>query len=217
MESNKENTTSSPCGPDCSCTTKNGLSPRTKIILLVVIIAIAGAVLANSLMNKSRTIAAVNSSSGYAVTSSQPSASFAVVQNDSSVSSKADTQTVSFKPLTSLSALNSVALDVDGVFILLVKSEAEKAPGIVNEIIAAKNAITARGMRMGTFQLTNDAQDFAMLSAQLQPPGVVVIIKGRGMKGVRVADINQTKLLQAFIGAMQPSSCCPAGGNRVCK
>jgi hypothetical protein len=70
---------------------------------------------------------------------------------------------------------------------------------------------------MGTFQLSSDAQDFAMLSAQLQPPGVVVMIKGRGMKGVQGADINQTKLLQAFMGAMQPTSCCPTGGNRVCK
>jgi hypothetical protein len=89
--------------------------------------------------------------------------------------------------------------------------------GSLNEIAASKNAITERGTRMGAFQLSSTAQDFAMLSAQLQPPGVVIIVKGRGMKGVSGADINQTKLLQAFMGAMQPTSCCAAGGNRVCK
>lgn len=217
MDSNKENTTSSECGPDCSCTTKKGLPLQVKVILLVIIIAIAGTVLANSLINKSRTKAAVDSPMGYALTASQPSASSAIVQTDSAVSGKADTQIVSLKPLASLSALNTVALDVDGVFILLVKSDAEKTPSILKEIASAKNAIMAHGTRMGTFQLSSDAQDFAMLSAQLQPPGVVVIIKGRGMKGVRGADINQTKLLQAFMGAMQPTSCCSAGGNRVCK
>jgi len=53
---------------------------------------------------------------------------------------------------------------------------------------------------MGTFQLSSDAQDFAMLSAQLQPPGVVVMIKGRGMKGVQGADINQTKIITGVYG-----------------
>jgi hypothetical protein len=217
MDSNKENANPPQCGPDCSCTTKKGLPLQTKIVLLVAILAIAGAVLANSLVNKSKTTATTNTSTGYEMPASQPSVSSSIVQKDSSVSSKTDTQNVSFKPLASLSALNTEAMDVDGVFILLVKSESEKTPGILKEIAAAKNAIFVRGIRMRTFQLSNDAQDFAMLSAQLQPPGVVVIIKGKGMKGVRGGDINQTKLLQAFMGAMQPTSCCAAGGNRVCK
>ena len=56
-----------------------------------------------------------------------------------------------------------------------------------------------------------------MFSAQLKPPGVVVILKGRGMRGVQGADITETKLLQAYMAAMQPTSCCPAGGSHVCK
>jgi hypothetical protein len=217
MDSNKENTNSTACGPDCSCTTKKGLSLQTKIVLLVAILAIAGAVLANSLVNKSKTTAEANTSTGYAMPASQPVASSAVVPKDSSVSDKPDLQNVSFKPLASLSALNTDAMDVDGVFILLVKNEAEKTPGILKEVATAKNAIMTHGTRMGTFQLSSNSQDFAMLSAQLQPPGVVVMIKGRGMKGVQGADINQAKLLQAFMGAMQPTSCCPTGGNPVCK
>jgi hypothetical protein len=214
MDSNKENANPPTCGPDCSCSNKKGLSPRTKIILLFVIIAVAGTVLANSLANKSRKEATPNSSPGYAVTLPQ-AASSTLSQKDSS--GPTEPPIVSFKPLASLSALNTDAMDVDGVFILLVKSEADKTPAMLKEIVASKNAIVERGTRMGTFQLSSTTQDFAMLSAQLQPPGVVIIVKGRGMKGVSGADINQTKLLQAFMGAMQPTSCCAAGGNRVCK
>jgi hypothetical protein len=216
MDSNKENANPPACGPDCSCSIKKGMSPRTKIVLLFVIIAVAGTVLANSLVNKSRKEAATNSSPGYAVTLPEPSSS-TLGQKDSSGPNTAESQTVSFKPLASLSALNTEALDFDGVFILLVKSESEKTPGILKEIAAAKNAIMAHGAHMGTYQLSSSSQDFAILSAQLQPPGVVVMIKGRGMKGVQGVDINQNKLLQAFMGAMQPTSCCSAGGNRVCK
>jgi len=216
MDSNKENTNSPACGPDCSCSIKKGMPLRTKIILLFVIIAVAGTVLANSLINKSRKNAPTDPSTGYTVALSQPPTSPSL-QKESSSSNTTESQNISFKPLASLSALNTEAMDVDGVFILLVKSDAEKTSAIFKEIAAAKNIITAHGTHMGTFQLSSDAQDFATLSAQLQPPGVVVMIKGRGMKGVQGADINQTKLLQAFMGAMQPTSCCPTGGNRVCK
>jgi hypothetical protein len=184
MDTNKEDQNSPSCGPDCSCSPKKGMSPRIKIILLFVIVAVAGTVLANSLVNKSRKEAAPNPAPSYAVTLPQP-ASSSTGQHDASVS---DPKTVSFKPLASLSALNTEAMDVDGVFILLVKSEADKTPAMLNEIAASKNAITERGTRMGAFQLSSTTQDFAMLSAQLQPPGVVIIVKGRGMKGVSGAD-----------------------------
>ena len=118
MESNTENTNPSACGPDCSCSTKKGLSPRIKIILLFVIIAVAGTVLANSLINKSRKEATTNSSPGYAVALPQPSFS-TLGQKDSSGPNTTEPQTVSFKPLATLSALNTEAMDVDGVFILL--------------------------------------------------------------------------------------------------
>jgi hypothetical protein len=216
MESNTGNTNQQACGPDCSCSTKKGLSPRTKIILLFVIIAVAGTVLANSLVNKSRKEATPNSPPGYAVTLPQ-AASSTFGQKDLSGPNTTEPPTVLFKPLASLSALNTEAMDVDGVFILLVKSEADKTPSMLKEIAAAKNVLVTHGTRMGTFQLSSNSQDFSMLSAQLQPPGVVVIVKGRGMKGVQGGDINQNKLLQAFMGAMQPTSCCAAGGNRVCK
>jgi hypothetical protein len=214
MDSNKDNSNTS-CGPDCSCNAKSGMPLHVKIILLIVIVAVAGAVLAGSLAKKSR--AAAKPSTGYSVAAFTPQAPSAVPPKDSSLSSAADTHAVSFVPLPSLSALNTVALDVEGVFILMINGETEKTPGIVKEIGAAKKAIASRGTRMGVFQLASGTPDFAMLSAQVKPPAVVVVLKGKGMRGVQGADINETKLLQAYMAALQPTGCCPAGGKRVCK
>jgi len=219
MHSIKESESLSSCGPDCSCNPKKGLSIQVKLILLAIIILGAGAVLTASLIKKSHMAAATKPSTGYAVSAFQTQSPLApsIVKKDTSGSSVDDTQLVSFKPLASISALNDVAQHDDGVFILLVKNEADKTPNLVKEITETKKAIATRGIRMGTFQLAGNAPEFAVFSAQLPPPGVVVIVKGKSMRGVQGADINKTKLLQAFIAASQASSCCSSGGNRVCK
>jgi hypothetical protein len=213
MDSNKENPTSSSCGPECSCNTKRGMPLKIKIVLFIVIIAVAGAVLAGSLIKKARTSGAVKSANEFAVSASQLPASSGAAR----VSGAADTQTVSFKPISSLTDLNTVAQEVEAVFILLIKNEAEKTAGMLKEINAAKKAIASRGMRMGAFQLSREAPDYAAITGQMPAPCVLVVVKGKGMRGVPGGEITETKLLQAYLAAMQPTSCCPAGGSRVCK
>jgi hypothetical protein len=88
---------------------------------------------------------------------------------------------------------------------------------MINEIASSKSMIASRGPRISTFQLDKESPDFANIKAQLPPPCVLVLAKGRGMRGVKGNDIVQSKLLQAWVGAMQPSSCCPSGSGRSCK
>jgi hypothetical protein len=216
MASINDNEPSS-CGPDCSCNPKKGLSIQVKVILLAIIIVGAGAVLTASLIKKSQTAASAKPSTGYAVSIPQTPLTASMFKNDVSGSGADDSQAVSFTPLASISALNDVAQDVDGVFILMVKNEADKTTAIVKEVTAAKKAIATRGIRMAAFQLSSNAPEFSVFSSQLPPPGIVVIVKGKSMRGVQGADINKTKLLQAFIAASQASSCCSSGGNHVCK
>jgi hypothetical protein len=123
----------------------------------------------------------------------------------------------SITSLVSFASLDSVAREVDGVFILLLNNEAEKTPVVLQEVAAAGSAIASRGMHTRTFQLDTKAPDYAMITAQMPAPGVLVIVKGRGMRGVQGKDIVQAKLLQAWLAATQPTACCPAGGKRVCK
>jgi hypothetical protein len=214
LENKTEKSASQQCGPGCSCNTERGLSRRTKIILLAAIVICAGAVLAGSIVRKSHQ-ARVATTSGYE--SALSLKSVAPTKTDSSSGAKDTGKTVSFAMLPSLASLNSMAADFDGVFILMIKNDAEKTKEIAQEIGNATTAITARGMRMGAFQLAAGTPEFESLIAQVPPPGVIVIVKGRGMRAVAGKNITRTNLLQACVAAMMPSGCGASCGNRVCK
>ncbi len=206
-EKNERDPTAS-CGPDCACNTKTKEFSRLKIILLAIIIIVAGAALGQSLIRKAHA-ATVPSPTGY-------SASLSL--NPPQEKKQSDpSQPEAFIPLESISSLNTVAQDMGGVFVLLVDNDAGKTPAIVKEISVARDAIASRGMRIGLFQLNRNSQDFAMASSQLKPPGVLVLVKGKGMRGVRGDEITQRNLLQAFMAAMQPSGCCASGSGGSCK
>jgi hypothetical protein len=183
------------------------------------IIIVAGAVLGNSLIRKSRSAAPLPKP-GYSAALSlknNATASLSGAQQSPASETKPAVENISFTPLASLASLDTVARDLDGVFILLVNSETEKTPAMLQEIAAATNTIASHGMHMAAFQLNRKAPDFAAITSQLPAPGVLVIVKGRGMRGVQGSDITETKLLQAWLAATQPSGCCQAGSKRVCK
>jgi len=192
---------------------------KSKTILLTIIIVAAGAALGSSLIRKSRS-AAATPKPGYSAALSVKNDTTALLsgtQKSPASEIKPAAGSSTFSPLAALASLDTVAREVDGVFILLVNSEADKTPAILKEITAAKNTLASRGTRTGVFQLEKAAPDFAMITSQMPAPGVLVIVKGKGMRGVAGSDIVETKLLQAWIAAQQPSGCCPAGGKRVCK
>jgi len=187
---------------------------RTKLILLAVIVIGAGAVLANSIIRKSQQAPVAPSSSFASALSLKPNET---EKSESGSMSGNKQPGVSYTMLSSLASLDAVAAGFDGVYIVLVSSDADKTPTLAQEIGAATQGMASRGIRMGAFQLATGTPDFEMAKAQLPPPGVIVAIKGRGMRGVPGPDISQTKLLQAGFAALQPSSCCPTGSKQSCK
>jgi flagellar basal body-associated protein FliL len=202
------------CGPECSCNKKKGLSANTKMILFIIIIVCAGAVLANSIIRRAhQTKEPAKSDYASALADNQSP----IIKKDSLSEITAKEPGESFIPLPSLSALDQLAAAYDGVFILLIKNETEKTQSMTKEIKDAINAIAGQGLRMGAFQLAGETPEFAMLNAQLPSPGVVVIIKGKGMRGVSGNDITQNKLLQACFAAMLPSGCGPGACKTPCK
>lgn len=220
MDNNEQKNESSSCGPDCTCNSNKGMSARTKTIILAIIVITAGLVLGNSLLRKSpSTVSALQQTEYSGALSKVPAAAVHSqdTAQDSATTAKPPAKAVSIAPLASFESLNTVAQDVDGVFILLVNSEAQKTPAMQQEIAAAMKTIAARGVRMSAFQLAATAPEFAEMTSQMPVPGVLAVFKGRGMRGVQGQNITETKLLQACLAAMQPTSCCPAGGKRVCK
>jgi hypothetical protein len=217
MDNNDTNQPSECCRPTCDCNSPKGPSLKTKITLLVIILIVAGAVLANSILKKSR-VGNKASQSGYMTSAlcAKPDGAAPPVGTQQATPSNPAVPNVTFKELASLGSLDTVAANLDGVFVLLANSETEKSPAIVKEISTAMATITSRGVRMSAFQLNKNAPDFTTFKAQLPPPSVLVLARGKGMRGVKGEDIAETKLLQAWVSAMQPTGCCP-GGSRTCK
>jgi len=202
------------CGPECSCNEKIGLSARTKMILFCIIVFCAGAILANSIIRRSHQTQEPAKADYASALASNPAP---FIKKDSLSGVKVKKPAESFILLPSLSSLDQLAAAYDGVFILLIKNETEKTQSMIKEINDAINAMAARGIRMGAFELAGGTQEFAMLNAQLPSPGVVAIMKGSGMRGVSGNDITQTKLLQASVAAMLPSGCGPGACKTPCK
>jgi hypothetical protein len=219
MDNNGQKPGSQPCGPDCTCNATKGLSMKSRTIFLTIIIVAAGAALSSSLIRKSRS-AVPATKSGYSDVlplDNNAAALLSGARQGTVSETKPAGENISFTPLSSLASLDTVAQNVDGVFILLVNSDADRTPAMQKEIAAATNTLASRGTRAGVYQLAQTTPDFVPITTQMPAPGVLVIVKGRGMRGVQGSDITETKLLQAWIAAMQPTSCCPAGGKRVCK
>jgi hypothetical protein len=87
---------------------------------------------------------------------------------------------------------------------------------ITKEIEAAAKKIQSNGRRICAFRLKKDTPDYAQLAKQFSIPCVVAMVKGRGMSAVS-GQINEAKLVGAFVTASRPSGCCPSGaGQSAC-
>jgi hypothetical protein len=108
-------------------------------------------------------------------------------------------------------------VDTDAVFIFLATEDNQQMQPVTSEIEAAARKIQMNGIRITAFTLEKSAPNYAQLAKQFPIPCVLAMVKGRGMSGV-TGEINEAKLLQAFMAASRAtSSCCPPGaGSSVC-
>ena len=219
------------CSPDSGSGGK-----RWKLLVFLIIVVAAGVVLARSIMNKSDSTTdqtqqlfttiqpEVNSDTPSSPNVEIPDNSKAGTVNPTTAkptatepaSSDSDT-TLWGKPLISLASLNQVAVDTDAVFIFLAAEDKQQMQPVTSEIEAAARKIQSNGTRITAFTLEKSAPNYAQLAKQFPTPCVLAMVKGRGMSGV-TGEINEAKLLQAFVAASRAtSSCCPPGaGPSVC-
>lgn len=116
------------------------------------------------------------------------------------------------EPILSLGDLNRVAMDKDGVFVFLAGKDAAKARAAVTVIEKAAATIGGNGIDMGLFTLGDGSPEYANLAAQVPPPGVVALVKGRGASAV-TGEITESKLVQAFVAASSGGGCGSGGAS----
>jgi hypothetical protein len=82
----------------------------------------------------------------------------------------------------------------------------------------AAGKITAKGTPAAAFRIDSKSDDYALLTKRLSVgsfPSVVVLVKGRGSSVVS-DQITEARLLEAFLEANTPVSCCPANSPACC-
>ncbi len=92
----------------------------------------------------------------------------------------------------------------------LSEKHADKAREVAAVIEKGAATLRDRGIRMGVFTLENGSREYADLSRQVPPPGVIAMVKGRGASAVS-DDITESKLMQAFVAAASAGGCGPSG------
>lgn len=239
--SDKSNT----CYPSASvgggcCSPASSKNQNWKMLVFIFIVVIAGLVLARSIIRKSDSVTEQGQSTFASVQPdirlNTPSQLSAEAKTKDATSEKGDAETsvvtnekikedVSIKvspelwgpELDSLASLNKVASDFDAVFILLTANNQESSQAAAKEIEAAARTVQSGGVRISAFRLSQGAPNYVNLTNQLSTPSVLAMVKGGGLSGVPAGQINESKLVQAYVAASRPSSgCCPPGSGATC-
>ena len=193
---------------DSACCSSDPGSSKMKMVVFIIIVVAAGVVLTRSILRKS------NSD----LTQSQQA--FASIQTETlTIVDESKKQGNSVKAvsslwqadLDSLASLNTVAAEVDVVFVLLAAKDNLNDQAITKEIEAAAQKIMANGKKVTAFRLKESAPDYANLAKQVSVPSVLAMVKGLGMSAVS-GEISETKLIQAFVTASRSSGCGPSSG-----
>ncbi len=115
--------------------------------------------------------------------------------------------------IDSVESLNKVAADKDVVFIFLPAADAAADKKFAAEVKAVVEKLLGQGKQVAAFTISKDAADHAVLVKSFSVkslPSVAVL--GRGCQSLAVSgEVNQDKLLRAYLLASQPRSSCAPG------
>lgn len=114
----------------------------------------------------------------------------------------------------SFAELNIAAATTDAVFVYLpAKSSSDRPP--IPTIEAAVRTMQSRGVKCGIFALKAGSPDYDQVATQMALPGVLAMVKGKGMRAVS-GEITEAKLIQGYVAAANSSGCgsggCGPGG-----
>jgi hypothetical protein len=105
------------------------------------------------------------------------------------------------------SELNTVAAKSDAVFVyLLGKEETSVNAATTQAMQAAVQTIEAKGTTCAIFTLKAGSPDYASLASEVSRPGVLAMVKGKGMNAV-AGEITETKLVQGYVAASSAGGC----------
>jgi MYXO-CTERM domain-containing protein len=192
------------CGPGCGCNA-TGTPGKTRWVIGVIVLVAAGVLVARDII-KSDGASAQIPTPGYAALAATPTP--AGVPAPAVEMSMGTT-------IGAFSELNEVAIKTDAVFIFLPGKDGVSGNSPSTAMKGAARTIEAQGKKIGLFTLKAGSSDYNQIATQMSLPGVLAVVKGRGMSGIS-GDITETKLVQGYLAASSAGTCGSSAGAGCC-
>jgi len=211
----------SACSPECGCHAA-GPSGRIRRILGVIVLVAAATFVARAVIKNNGGSAAKAVSSFAPVSTAERAPAADGVSASPSIDEPITSEDIVGKEIGALSDLNTVAGSTDAVFVFLPGKSGTPAKAPTEQIRGAAMKIeSSLGSKVGIFTLKTSSRDYEQLAKASALPGVLAMVKGRGMSTVS-GDLTEAKLIQGFVAASRAGAsggCCPSGSatDKVCK
>ena len=190
------------CGPGCDCGKPSKNTKAKVLVCLIVALAIGGIFVYKAKSVKQ--IAPANTETAFAAPLVNE-----VNEQKSAVKSAENLKSIGTF-IDSLASLNKVAINQDAVFVFIpIKGNNTVNKGITDAIASAEQKIKSSGASLGLYTLQSSSPEYANIAAQLPPPGVLVMSKGRGAGAVS-GEITEEKILQAYVASSRAGGCGPS-------
>jgi MYXO-CTERM domain-containing protein len=187
------------CDSGCSCHA-TGKPGKTRWVIGAIVLVAAGVLVARDIIK------------GDAASAQTTTPAFALPIIATNSSAAAPTTEKSVEPIGTLSELNTVATNLDAIFVFLPGKEGTSANSPSTPMKNATRTIEAQGKKIGLFTLKAGSPDYDQIAGQISLPAVLAMVKGRGMNAIS-GDITETKLVQGYLAASSAGGCCGAGSS----
>lgn len=187
------------CSPGCGCG-EPPLKGRQKLkvtIFLVVVAAVVGILIFKPTNARQSAI-------------DPGSAGFAAPRMGAVINSSGQ-QGGSGAAISVLAELTTLASNLDTVF-LLIPLQDPAPPGQETETVlaAAEKILNDKGLSTGIYTLKTTSPDYPDIAAEVTPPGIAVLTKGRGT-GFVTGRISEATLMQAYVASTRSGGCSSGG------
>ena len=217
------------CGAGCGCHS-SGSSGKARWVISAVVLLVAGVLVVRA-MTKTEAVSAQPVASTFATPVAASAAAPVATSEPTPVAAPEATPvvpaqgvpavspTVVAKPaeasaettIGAFAELNTVATKSDAVFVyLLGKEETSVNASATKAMQAAVRTIEAKGSKCAIFTLKAGSPDYANLASQVTLPGVIAMVKGKGMNAVS-GEITEPSLVQSYVAASSAGGCGSGG------
>ena len=201
------------CGAGCGCHT-SGSSGKARWVISAVVLLVAGVLVVRAMI-KTEAVSAQPVAGTFATPVAACEATPVVpaqgvpAEHPTAVAKPAEASAET--TIADFAELNTVAAKSDAVFVyLLGKEEASVNADATKAMQAAVRTIEAKGSKCAIFTLKAGSADYASLAPEVTRPGVLAMVKGKGMNAVS-GEITETSLVQSYVAASSAGGCGSGG------